>query len=139
MWNQMHLHKPKAVLLNQQQLDDSSHTRLQRFYSHRCRVVPDAFVHLAELSRADPPHQLQRILRDFPLVFRVVRQADRVRLLELRQITAPVLDPTAEFFQILAGTAGLRKFSAKFTPKIANLAKLREKNPENLANLRQNV
>jgi len=40
-------------------------------------------------------------------------------------MTAPVLDPTAEFFQILAG---LRKFSAKFTPKIANLAKLREKN-----------
>ena len=68
-----------------QNLVTISRTWFKCLDSHWRRVVPDAFVHLAKLSWTNLPDELQRTLRNFPLIFRVVRQADRIWLLNLQQ------------------------------------------------------
>lgn len=59
-------------------------TWFQRFNRDRRRVVPGSLKHFPELSVSDFANQLQTRLRDLPLVLRVVRKTDCLRLLNLK-------------------------------------------------------
>jgi len=71
---------------------DISLTWFEHLNSDRRRVVPDALVNFTKLSWADLPDQLQWSLRYFPLIFCIVRQTDRIWLLNLQQ-TVSSLSP----------------------------------------------